>query len=184
MNEQDGNILGRTSVFIEGRREAVRTQETNMGNLTADANLVLAQSVDETVEASLKNGGGIRAAIGRIIDNGDGTSTLATSVFMMRVGENRANPSVGKMEGDISQLDVVNTLRFNNGLSLLTLTMSEFKEVLEHAFAESTPGNTPGRFPQIGGFSVTVDTSACFCRVYTRQYSRTFPTNRRIFSNG
>ena len=40
INETDGVILGQTSVFIEGRREAVRTEETNLGNLTADANLV------------------------------------------------------------------------------------------------------------------------------------------------
>ena len=150
VNEQDGNLFGKTSVFIEGRREAVRTQETNMGNLTADANLSLAQSVDGTVEASLKNGGGIRAAIGQIVDLGNGTSELAPPP---------ANPSVGKEEGDISQLDIVNTLRFNNGLSLLTLTIPEFKEVLEYGFAATTPGSTPGRFPQIGGFSVTIDTS-------------------------
>ena len=150
VNAQDGNILGRTSVFIEGRREAVRTEETNMGNLTADANLILAQSFDETVEVSIKNGGGIRAAIGQVIDLGDGTSQLAPPP---------ANPSVGKEVGDISQLDVVNTLRFNNGLSLLTLTIPEFKEVLEYGFAATSPGNTPGRFPQVGGISVTVDTS-------------------------
>ncbi len=150
VNQQDGNILGRTNVFLEGRREQVRTQETNLGNLTADANLVLAQSFDETVEVSLKNGGGIRAAIGQIVEVAPGVYETAPP---------QGNPSVGKEVGDISQLDVVNSLRFNNGLSLLTLNMEEFKAVLEHAFAETSPGNTPGRFPQVGGFSVTVDTS-------------------------
>ncbi|HAB04126.1 MAG TPA: bifunctional metallophosphatase/5'-nucleotidase, partial [Alcanivorax sp.] len=36
---RDGNILGRTAVYLDGRRNQVRTQETNLGNLTADANL-------------------------------------------------------------------------------------------------------------------------------------------------
>jgi 2',3'-cyclic-nucleotide 2'-phosphodiesterase (5'-nucleotidase family) len=44
VNAKDGNLLGRTRVFIEGRRALVRTEETTLGNLSADANLVLAQS--------------------------------------------------------------------------------------------------------------------------------------------
>jgi len=42
---RDGNILGNASVFLDGRRNQVRTEETNLGNLTADANLALAQQV-------------------------------------------------------------------------------------------------------------------------------------------
>ena len=34
---RDGNIIGRTEVYLDGRRGAVRTQETNLGNLIADA---------------------------------------------------------------------------------------------------------------------------------------------------
>ncbi len=144
--ELDSIIVGRTDVFIEGRRDAVRTEETNLGNLTADANLDLAQSFDSTVVISLKNGGGIRAAIGT-------TDSLGNLL------PPPANPEVGKEEGDVSALDVVNSLRFNNGLSLLTLTAEELQEVLEHAFAASSedPGNQPGRFPQVGGISVLVD---------------------------
>jgi len=40
VTEQDGNIFGKTTVFLEGRREQVRTEETNLGNLTADANQI------------------------------------------------------------------------------------------------------------------------------------------------
>ncbi len=146
----DANIIGQTDVFLEGRREQVRTEETNLGNLSADANLTIAQEFDETVVISLKNGGGIRAAIGQIVDNGDGTSTLVPPL---------ANPQTGKQEGDVSQLDIVNTLRFNNSLTLLTLTAGELQTILEHSVAESTPGNTPGRFPQIGGLRFDVDTA-------------------------
>jgi 2',3'-cyclic-nucleotide 2'-phosphodiesterase (5'-nucleotidase family) len=53
---KDGKIFGSTSVYLEGRRGAVRAEETNLGNLTADANLDAARRVDPTVVASLKNG--------------------------------------------------------------------------------------------------------------------------------
>ncbi|MFM7100418.1 MAG: hypothetical protein ACKO3N_04545, partial [Verrucomicrobiota bacterium] len=61
---KDGLILGRASVFLEGRRTAVRQQESNFGNLSADANLWYARRYDSRVRVSLKNGGGIRNAIG------------------------------------------------------------------------------------------------------------------------
>ena len=66
VSEVDGNVFGEADVFIEGRREFVRTEETTLGNLTADANLAVAQSVDDTVMVSIKNAGGIRAPIGEI----------------------------------------------------------------------------------------------------------------------
>jgi len=147
---QDGNIFGKSAVFLEGRREFVRTEETNLGNLTADANLAYAQSVDPQVQISIKNGGGIRAAIGEIIDLGGGTVIFAPP---------QANPAAGKQEGEISQLDIVNSLRFNNGLTLLTLTAEELLAVVEHGFAASGEGNTPGQFPQIGGMRVQFDVS-------------------------
>ena len=50
---QDGNIAGRAGVFLEGRREFVRTEETNMGNLTVGANLAKAQPVDSSLVVSL-----------------------------------------------------------------------------------------------------------------------------------
>ena len=43
---QDGNVFGKTDVFLEGRREFVRTEETNLGNFTSDANLFYAQVSD------------------------------------------------------------------------------------------------------------------------------------------
>lgn len=45
---------------MEGRRNFVRTEETNFGSVTADANLWYAQKVDPTVDptvkVSIKNG--------------------------------------------------------------------------------------------------------------------------------
>ncbi len=142
---KDGNIFGSTSVYLEGRRGAVRAEETNLGNLTADANLDAARRVDPTVVASLKNGGGIRASIGVTV----GVGELPPP----------GNALVGKAEGEISQLDIENTIRFNNGLSLLTLTAAQLLEVVEHAITEAQPGVNTGQFPQVGGLAFSYDVS-------------------------
>ena len=36
---KDGNIFGQTSVYLNGNRGSIRTEETNVGNLIAEANL-------------------------------------------------------------------------------------------------------------------------------------------------
>ncbi|MEO1651258.1 MAG: Ig-like domain-containing protein, partial [Pseudomonadota bacterium] len=78
----ESNVFGVSDVFLNGNRsgtfaaddpDGVRTQETNLGNLTADANLAYANEVIEAeglgdpVVISIKNGGGIRANIGQIV---------------------------------------------------------------------------------------------------------------------
>ena len=142
---KDGNIFGQTSVYLNGNRGSIRTEETNVGNLTAEANLAAGQQIDPNVVVSLKNGGGIRAPIG------------------VRVGSEElpppANALVGKAAGQISQIDIENTLRFNNALTLLTLSATELLEVIEHAVAASGEGSTPGRFPQVAGIAFSFDPS-------------------------
>ncbi len=150
--ERDGNIVGKTAVYLDGRRAQVRSQETNLGNLTADANLWLAQQADPATVVSLKNGGGIRSEIGLAIQP-PGTTDPADIEFSPPV----ANEAVGKQEGDISEFDLQGSLRFNNGLALLTLTAAELKEVLEHAVAEAGPEATPGQFPQVAGLQFSFD---------------------------
>ena len=147
IQQQDGNIFGKTSVYLDGRRGEVRTEETNLGNLTADANLWYAQQADEAVMVSIKNGGGIRNSIGRVEAVGGTAVELPPA----------ANPDVGKQEGDVSQLDIANSVRFNNALSLVTLTPEQLLEVLEHAVAATAPGATPGQFGQIGGIAFSFD---------------------------
>lgn len=150
IDAQDGNVFGLTNVYLEGRRGEVRTEETNLGNLSADANLWYAQQVDETVTVSIKNGGGIRDSIGRVQAVGGDVEELPPL----------ANPEVGKDEGEVSQLDIANALRFNNALTLVTLTPEQLKIVLEHAVAAVAPGATPGQFAQVGGISYSFDPSA------------------------
>ena len=149
INATEGNVFGVSTVYLNGVRSSVRTEETNLGNVTADANLAIAKEADPSVVISLKNGGGIRDDIGRVIVPAGGTGDPERL-------PNEAIPGV-KPEGGISETDIANTLRFNNGLTLLTVTADQLLELVEHSVAESGDGNTPGRFPQISGFSFSVD---------------------------
>jgi 2',3'-cyclic-nucleotide 2'-phosphodiesterase/3'-nucleotidase/5'-nucleotidase len=148
----DGSIFGRTEVFLNGSRADVRTQETNLGNLTADANLFVARQRDRRVQVSLKNGGGIRDNIGFVTFPAG--STVPEDALRLPPG---ANPLAGKNEGDVSQLDVSNALRFNNALSLVTVTAEQLRFIMEHGVAGVAPGATPGSFPQVGGMSFSFD---------------------------
>ena len=155
----ESNVFGVSEVFLNGNRtgtgavddpDGVRTQETNLGNLTADANLAAAQAVDETVVVSIKNGGGIRDDIGRVVvpPGSSGAPDLLPP---------QANDSIDKPAGGISQFDIAGALRFNNSLTILTLTAAELRDVMEYAVAATEDGATPGQFPQIAGFSVIFD---------------------------
>jgi 2',3'-cyclic-nucleotide 2'-phosphodiesterase (5'-nucleotidase family) len=146
---KDGRTFGSTTQFLNGLRAEVRTEETNLGNLTADANLAYARTVDPTTVISLKNGGGIRAPIGATTGGGEPVRRIPPV----------ANPEAGKQAGQISQLDIETALAFNNGLSLVTVTAEELKQIVEHGVAQTQPGATPGRFPQIGGFAFSFDPS-------------------------
>ncbi len=145
---KDGEIFGRTAVYLDGTREEVRTQETNLGNLTADANLAATRTLDPEVMVSIKNGGGIRAPIGEVVDTGEGTSVELPP---------QPNPLSGKEEGEISRLDIENALRFDNELTLLTLSAEDLLAVIEHGVSATAPGATPGQFPQVGGLSFSFD---------------------------
>jgi len=149
---QDGAIFGKTDVFLNGTRNDVRTEETNFGNLSADANLATAKALDNTVTISIKNGGGIRDNIGFVTFPPG--STNPNDVLKLPP---QANPLAGKEEGDISQLDIANSLSFNNGLTLVTVTAAQLLQVIEHAVAATAPGATPGQFAQVSGVQFSFD---------------------------
>jgi len=145
------NKAGLTDVYLVGERAAVRTEETNLGNLTADANLWYAKQLDEDVVVSFKNGGGIREPIGNVVVEGSDSEPSYQAPS--------ANPGIGKPEGGVSQLDAASSLRFNNDLAIITITRSKLLEVLEHAVAASAPGVTAGQFAQVGGIQYSYDLS-------------------------
>ena len=149
INNKDGNIVGKSNVFLEGRRNEVRTQETNFGNLSSDANLWYAKQYDNQVKVSIKNGGGIRSAIGYV-------NSVGNNVVYEKT---QANPSASKLAGDISQLDIENSLRFNNSLVIVTTNAAGLKRLLEHGVLATKPAATPGQFPQVGGVAFSYDTT-------------------------
>lgn len=58
-----GTVFAKTEVALDGEKANVRTGETNLGDLIADAMLWQAGLLDDGVDAAVTNGGGIRASI-------------------------------------------------------------------------------------------------------------------------
>ncbi len=155
ISTKDNLIVGKASVFLNGTRGDVRTQETNFGNLTADANLALARQIDPTVLISIKNGGGIRDNIGVISESSGALNS--EEITKLPTQPNPLAPN--KKVGDVSQLDIENSLRFNNDLTLITVTAQQLRWIIEHAVAGTAAGATPGQFPQVSGLSFSFDTT-------------------------
>ncbi|MBS7542959.1 ExeM/NucH family extracellular endonuclease [Ancylobacter oerskovii] len=135
---KDGNVFGYTDVYLEGERTFVRNQETNLGNLTADANAHAAREAvgDEPFIVSLKNGGGIRSQIGTVEPaTGDKVPPAA-------------NPDADKPAGAVSELDTENALRFDNKLMMFDTTPEGLLNILNWGAGLSANN---GGFPQIGG---------------------------------
>lgn len=149
LKTKDGNVFGKTGEFLEGRRAAVRNEETNFGNLTVDANLWYAQRLDPTVQISLKNGGGIRSEIGEVL-------ALAGSTSGPVLTAPKANLDAKRQAGEISQLAIETSLKFNNKLWAFDVTAAQLKSLLEHGVAVL---GSQGRFPQVGGMSFSYDPS-------------------------
>jgi 2',3'-cyclic-nucleotide 2'-phosphodiesterase (5'-nucleotidase family) len=139
---KDGTVWGYTSVYLEGDRAFGRAQEVNLGNLTADANLYKASvALGGGIVGSLKNGGGIRASIGSIDEDGGKIAPIANAI-------------AGKPDGAISTLDIENALRFDNKLMVFDTNAAGLKAILEFA-AGLAPGN--GGYMQLGGIRVSFD---------------------------
>jgi VCBS repeat-containing protein len=147
-------VFGYSNVYLEGERNQVRFQETNLGDLTADANAATARAAlgldAEVAIVSIKNGGGIRNAVGFIDEDGNKLANVG-------------NAAVGKPAGAISQLDVENSLRFNNGLMVFDTTAQGLLNILN---SPNTVVKNNGGFIQIGGVRFSYDaTKAAGSRV-------------------
>jgi 2',3'-cyclic-nucleotide 2'-phosphodiesterase (5'-nucleotidase family) len=148
---KDSNVYGYTNVYLEGDRVFGRTQEVNLGNITADANAWKARAalgLPETAAVfSLKNGGGLRASLGSVL--GDGT----------KVGP-LANPITSKPANAISQLDIENALRFNNKLMVFDTTPTGLLAILNFASGLSSgPTAQNGGYPQVGNIRFSYDSA-------------------------
>lgn len=148
---KDGTLYGYTGVYLEGDRVFGRSEEVNLGNISADANTAALRSIDpgQTFVVSLKNGGGIRASIGSV---SDGSNNTAAGLKLPPA----ANPAASKPAGAISQLESENALRFDNKLMVFDTTAQGLVNILNYG-ASLAPGN--GGFPQIGGVHLSYDRS-------------------------
>lgn len=123
------NVIGTSEVDLNGLRSpGIRTEETNEGNLIADAlrwqaSQVAADFGVAVPDVALQNGGGIR--------------------------NNTIIPA-----GDITELTTFDMVPFPNFVSVLeNIPRDQFKEILENAV--SRVEFVDGRFAQISGFSFT-----------------------------
>jgi len=151
INVKDGTVYGFSEVYLEGERAIIRNEETNLGSLSADANAEALRDALGTARpdfvVSLKNGGGVRSPIGTVSDPDPVTGRVDKL-------PPPANAVTGKLEGGVSQLDIENSLRFDNKLMAFDTTASGLKAILEHGVASL---GSQGRFPQIGGVSFSYD---------------------------
>ena len=151
---KESNLFGFTKVYLDGQRSSVRIEETNLGNLVTDANLATAKQSDAKTMIAIQNGGGIRDDIGQVVVPAGGTGEPVEKAT-------EEVPNV-KPKGGISETDIANTLRFNNGLTLVSVTAKELVDVIEHGVAATTmdDANTQGRFPQVSGMAFSFDPTA------------------------
>jgi 2',3'-cyclic-nucleotide 2'-phosphodiesterase (5'-nucleotidase family) len=146
---KDGELWGYTNVYLEGDRAFGRVQEVNLGDISADANSYAAlQALGAGNMTSLKNGGGLRASIGSIDEDGNKIAPIA-------------NPIANKPAGAISTLDIENALRFDNKLMVFDTTPQGLKNILEFAAGLSSgPTVQSGGYMQIGGMHVSYNFSS------------------------
>ena len=128
------NVIASSEVALEGRRDpGVRTQETNLGSLMADALLWQAtqqagQFGVEPPTVALQNGGGIR--------------------------NNNLIPA-----GDITELTTFDIAPFANFVSVVYgVSPTQFKDIMENAVSQVEEAG--GRFAQIAGFTLVYDPAA------------------------
>lgn len=139
------NIVANSSVqLLQGGSDTIRSQETNLGSLVADAQRTAALAkaadfgitLDEARTIGIANGGGIRSSIDA---------------------------------GDVSVLDIFNVSPFGNVVSVIEdLTVADLVLTLENAVSKvvdgagvgvdpERSGSGTGRFAQVSGLSFTYD---------------------------
>ena len=125
-----GVKFAESEVLLNGEKEpGNRTEETNLGDLVADAMLWYAMEqgdlgVDDDHVVAVTNGGGIRATVNA---------------------------------GDITKEDILTVLPFGNTVAYVMVKGSVLLEALE-ASTYCTPESV-GAFPQVAGIEFTIDTT-------------------------
>lgn len=130
LTELDAMVIGQSDVVLDGRRNSVRTSASNVGELLADSLLSAGQAAPDF-------GGQVPVAA---IQNGGGIRNDAVIP-----------------PGDITEADTFDIAPFANFVVTGQVPRERFKDMLEVAVA-GLP-DAEGIFPQIAGFSMTIDES-------------------------
>ena len=133
-------VLGTTAHPLVGDRDALRTRDTNLGNLAADATLRHAQTyLDEETDSGLR--------IDFVIMNSGG------------IGESIIGPSITRM-------GVSTAFRYDNPVSIAEMDVGELLATFENAVS-FYPRIFDGRYPQTAGVYVEFDSSRPAIRAAT-----------------
>ena len=138
LQDLETTAIARTEVLLDVSRSAVRSQESNAGNMIADSFLYMYERYSNT--------SGLRAGTEPVIavQNGGGIRQNAGDVL----------PTTGIAPGTISQRNTIDVLPFNSLLTVIkNVTPTDMKGILERS-AERLPDGG-GQFLQISGFKVT-----------------------------
>ncbi len=128
--ELDATVIGQSEVELDGRRNSVRTSASNVGELLADSLLTAGQTAPDF-------GGQAPVAA---IQNGGGIRNDAVIP-----------------PGEITEADTFDIAPFANFVVTGQVPRERFKDMLEVAVAGLPEAE--GTFPQIAGFSMTIDGS-------------------------
>ena len=123
------NEVALTSVELDGRRESLRSGETNLGDLIADA---LLWEVEEFVF---------------------GTDAPAPDIGLLNAGAIRNNSVFPP--GSLTELDTFAMLPFASFVVEVPVTREALKSVLEHGVAQVA--SSSGRFPHVAGMRFAWD---------------------------
>ncbi len=139
VNLLENKVIARSKVALDGKRSAMRSRETNLGDLVADAVLAEAQRLAgnlkiNTPAVALINGGGVR------------NNTVIAA-------------------GNLTERDTYDIAPFANFLAIFeSVPVTVFRDLLENAVSRidsqgNPSGSGTGRFAQIAGFSFEYDPS-------------------------
>ncbi|MGA9286916.1 MAG: cell wall-binding repeat-containing protein [Anaerobacillus sp.] len=127
LEEIEKKVVGQSNVYLDGKRESVRTSETNLGNLITDGMLYKAQQFTDATIA-ITNGGGIRESIDK------GPITLGEVLTTMPFGNNLVTL-------DLTGEEIISSLE--HGVSGIETGEGRFAQVsgLKYSFDKDLPVN-------------------------------------------
>lgn len=128
-------VIGHTNVKLEGTREEVRTRQTNLSTIIANA------MRDAAIEA-LPQDSGFTAEDVVTLTNGGG---IRDSILVQ---------AEGKEDGAITKGEVLTVLPFGNTVTVIEVTGQQIYEALK--FGTDAYPDTKGAYPQVAGMTFDI----------------------------